>query len=138
MFKQKDLLDFNSGGSHGGQMPPPIVFKIKTFCFNLMVKCSLREVISPYNKYKHFSFIHIIDFYKQINLNSVIVHSNMVLHVDIIITSRFACFRCAACKRYASENRPSGVSKNYATRLANLSCSSGSSSTYKYLQFMGL
>ena len=59
--------------------------------------------------------------------------------VVLYITSRFACLRCAACERYAfAGNRPSGVSKNYALRLADLSRPSGSSFTYKYLQLLGL
>ena len=65
-----------------------------------------------------------------------------VLGIQIIYiytTSRFACLRCAACERYTfAGNRPSDVSKNYASRLADLSRPSGSSSTYKYLQFIGL
>ena len=57
----------------------------------------------------------------------------------IINTSRFACLRFAAYERYAFVgSRFSGVLKNLAPRLANLSGPSSSSSTYKYLQFIGL
>ena len=45
----------------------------------------------------------------------------------------------ALCERYAfAGSRPSGVSNNYTSRLADLSRPSGSSSTYKYLQFIRL
>ena len=65
---------------------------------------------------------------------------SIILHLQICIyTSRFACLRCASCERYAfAENRLSGVSKNYASPLADLSRPSGFSSTYIYLQFIGL
>ena len=53
----------------------------------------------------------------------------VVVVVVVIVTSRFACLRCAACERYAFAGSPSGVSKNYASRLADLSRPSGSSST---------
>ena len=50
------------------------------------------------------------------------------------LQARFACLRCAVCERYAfAGSRPSGVSKNCTSRLP-----SGSSSTYKYLQFIRL
>ena len=68
-------------------------------------------------------------------LHGLIINSIII----IIITSRFASLRCAACERVAfAGNRLSGVSENYDLRLADLSRPSGSSSTYKYLQFIGL
>ena len=78
--------------------------------------------------YKNFSLLYILIFY------DVII--GLITYI-IIHTSSFACLRGAACERYAfAGSRLSGVSKNYAVRLANMSRPSGSSSTYKHLQFM--